>query len=123
MRFLIDECLSTKLVDVANREGFEAYHVAHRGWAGLKDATLFAKASAEGLTFVTNDRRDLSRLARNFDLHAGLIVIVPNVRRQRQVNLFRAALDAARKLASIVNVVIEVNESGVARAYALPESE
>ena len=36
MRFLIDECLSTRLVSVARQVGHDAQHVAHVGKAGWK---------------------------------------------------------------------------------------
>lgn len=81
MRVLIDECLSVRLVEVAQQAGFEAYHVAHRGWAALKDPALFVRIQDESFTFVTNNRDDFIALVREVDLHAGLIVILPNVRR------------------------------------------
>jgi predicted nuclease of predicted toxin-antitoxin system len=37
VRFLIDECLSVDLVNVAGESGHEAQHVAHVGRAGWKD--------------------------------------------------------------------------------------
>ena len=37
MRILIDECLSTDLIPVANAAGHEAQHVARIGKAGWKD--------------------------------------------------------------------------------------
>ena len=58
MKFLIDECLSPRLVSVANDRGFEAYHVAHRGWAGLRDPQLLKHLLDEELVLVTNDRDD-----------------------------------------------------------------
>lgn len=50
MRILIDECLSPALVEVAHDAGFEAYHVAHRGWSRLKDTALFRRVVEDGLT-------------------------------------------------------------------------
>ncbi|MGZ4815753.1 MAG: DUF5615 family PIN-like protein [Terriglobales bacterium] len=37
MRFLVDECLHTSLVDVANEAGFEAQHVVYCGLGGKPD--------------------------------------------------------------------------------------
>ena len=120
MRILIDECLSPALVEVAHDAGFEAYHVAHRGWSRLKDTALVKRAVEGGLTFMTNNRDDFVDLVKKVDLHAGLIVIVPNVPRDRQKALFRIALLAAATLPDTTNTVIEIDEDGVARAYELP---
>src|SRR5689334_18733389 len=100
-RILIDECLSVELTQVAHELGFEAYHVAHHGMSGLKDYELVAKISEGGFIFVTNNRDDFVDLVAKADLHAGLIVIVPNVRREAQTKLFRAALEHVRMAGSM----------------------
>ena len=120
MRFLIDECLSIALVEVANQMGFAAWHVVHRGWQGRPDHSLFEAAAGENLIFVTNNRSDFFKLAKTASLHAGLIVIVPNVRRARQQTLFRIALSAAKSRPSMVNTVIEIDEDEISKAYELP---
>ena len=107
----------------AHEEGFEAHHVAHRGWASLRDSALFARAIAEGFVFVTNNRRDFLDLAGRVDLHSGLIVILPAVRRERQIELFRIALAQAASLPSMVNTVVEIGDDGVPRGYELPTLE
>jgi len=58
MRFLVDECLSTRLVGAANDAGFEAYHVAHRGWGGRTDSQILELLIEHGFVLVTNDRDD-----------------------------------------------------------------
>ncbi len=40
LRFLIDECLSPTLCDVAHEAGHLAFHVAHRGLSGARDYRL-----------------------------------------------------------------------------------
>ena len=120
MRFLIDECVSLRLVSVPHEEGFEAYHVVHRGWASLSDPALFARALAESLVVVTNNRRDYLELAGRVDLHAGLVILLPTVRRERQVELFRLALAHAATLPSMINTVVEIGDDEVPRSYALP---
>ena len=70
---------------------------------------------------MTNNRGDFVDLVKKVDLHAGLIVIVPNVRsRDRQKALFRIALQAASTLPDTTNTVIEIDEGGIAKAYKLP---
>ena len=82
MRFLIDECLHTSLTDVANKDGHEAHHVTRRGWSGFKDHQLREVILREEFVFVTNNARDFRKLMGKSELHAGLIVIVPNVARR-----------------------------------------
>jgi hypothetical protein len=62
-------------------------------------------------TFVTNNRSDFLALYGNVSLHAGLIVIVPNVSPDRQRKLFEAALVHIGQRA-IVNTVVEVTYQG-----------
>lgn len=92
MEFLVDECLSVRLVGVANEKEFVAYHVAHRGWSGLSDGEIAILALKHDLVLVTNNREDDLDLAARGDIHPGLIVIVPNVRRGEQMRLFRIVL-------------------------------
>jgi predicted nuclease of predicted toxin-antitoxin system len=120
MSLLIDECLSPKLVTAAYNRGFDAYHVAHRGWGGLKDPQLLQKAISEGLILVTNNRDDFLALIRGVELHPGLIVIVENVRRPGQLSYFNAALDVLSDMKSMINKVIEVAEGGVITVYDIP---
>ena len=79
MRFPIDECLHTSLTDVAYKAGHEAYHVNWRGWSGLKDHQLREVTTREEFIFVTNNAGDFRRLMAESALHAGLILIIPNI--------------------------------------------
>jgi predicted nuclease of predicted toxin-antitoxin system len=120
LKFLIDECLHTSLTDVAHEEGHEAYHVVWRGWAGLKDHQLRAAATQEGLVLITNNARDFRKLMEAIELHAGLIVIVPNVPPAMQRELFKRVLRELANLPDMVNKVIEVDLDEI-RFYELPK--
>jgi hypothetical protein len=51
-------------------------------------------------------------------------VILPNVRRERQIELFSAALSVIRDPdppLDIVNTVLEVDETGTVVRYSLPD--
>src|SRR4051812_48840689 len=122
MKFLVDECLSPALVLTANEHGFEAYHVAHRGWQGLKDGQLLKHLIDEELILVTNNRDDFVALVSDVELHPGLVVIVDNVRRDEQVRLFAAALDAISAITSLINKVAEVATDGLVGVYDLPQA-
>ena len=111
MRFLIDECLHESLVGVAHSAGFEATHVNHLGLSGKPDWQLSERIVADEFTFVTNNRVDFFRLFGKMKLHAGLIVIVPNVVPSVQRALFEAAiLYLAGK--ALINSAIEVSVEG-----------
>ncbi|MBS1830837.1 MAG: DUF5615 family PIN-like protein [Acidobacteria bacterium] len=111
MRFLIDECLHESLCGVAHAAGFEASPVNHLGLSGRKDWELAQRVIGDELTFVTNNRVDFVRLFNQMELHAGLIVIVPNVVPARQRALFDASIQylGSREL---MNAVVEVTIKG-----------
>lgn len=121
MRFLIDECLSPALVSVAHEAGYEAYHVAHRGWSGLPDRRLLRILLDEHLVIVTNNRDDFLALVGGADIHPGLVVIVENVPRAREIVFFQSALEhIAATATDMINRVVEVDGEGRVQSYALP---
>ena len=93
MNLLIDECLHTSLVAVALAHGHEATHVTWRGMGGMQDWNLMDPIREEFLTFVTNNAKDFRRLYAQADLHAGLLIIVPQVPPADQRALFSALLE------------------------------
>lgn len=92
MKLLIDECLHTSLVELAHAAGHTADHVNYLALGGYKDWQLMAIIREREYTFVTNNLVDFLRLHANESLHAGVIVIVPNVPPADQRALFSAAL-------------------------------
>lgn len=121
MKFLVDECLSPALVTVANEAGYEAYHVAHRGWSGLTDGDLLKRALDGDMVMVTNNRSDFLALVGEIELHPGLVVILENVRREAQVACFRSVLAATGGADSLINRVAEVDGEHKVRIYDLPK--
>jgi predicted nuclease of predicted toxin-antitoxin system len=125
IQFRIDENLSPRLVETANAFGYNAYHVAHRGWSSLKDPQLLQRVLAEDLTVVSNNRIDFRPLLGRQEIHPGLVVILPNVRRERQVELFTAALLSIRDHSpplDMVNTVLEVDTRGTVMMYRMPNT-
>jgi predicted nuclease of predicted toxin-antitoxin system len=112
MRFLIDECLSIDLVSIASQAGHEAQHVAHIGKAGWKDWNVARYANAGDFVLVTNNASDFRRLYARQPLHAGLVIIIPNVNRAMQRLLFRGALAELATLGEPINRVLEVDIDG-----------
>lgn len=123
MKLLIDECLHTSLVELAHGAGHVADHVNYMSLGGSKDWQLMAVIREQDYTFVTNNRTDFLALHGKEPLHAGVIIIVPNVTPALQQELFRAVLNHidARDL---TNSVVEVKYAGnqiACSEYALPE--
>lgn len=78
---------------------------------GKPDWELAARIVKDEFTFVTNNRIDFIRLFGEMELHAGLIVIIPNVVPSVQRALFEAAIlyMAGNEL---INSAIEVSLEG-----------
>ncbi len=99
------------MVRVAHNAGFEAGHVNHIGLNGKPDWELAERILEGEFMFVTNNRGDFIALFRKMEVHAGLIVIVPNLAPALQRGLFQAAIQyLAGK--SLINGVIEVTSDG-----------
>ncbi len=125
MRFLIDECLHTSLVAVAQEPGHDCFHVNWLGLSGETDWDLMPRIIAVDFTFVTNNARDFRKLYAKEELHAGLVIIVPQVLPVLQRDLFALILQDLADTQDMVNEVIEVTldgEHAVLTRYSLPEA-
>ena len=122
MKFLVDECLHTSLVEVAQAHGHEATHVTWRGWSGRQDWNLMDPILDEDFTFVTNNVKDFRRLYGARALHAGLVIVVRHVPPEIQRRLFDAVLDHIPLPGDLTNEVIEIvldNHRAVISRYSL----
>jgi predicted nuclease of predicted toxin-antitoxin system len=90
VKFLIDECLHTSLVAVAQIRGHEANHVNWLGLSGETDWDLMPRIVGEDFTFVTNNAKDFRKLYAKEPVHPGLVIIVPQVAPEKQRELFDA---------------------------------
>lgn len=123
MKFLIDECLHTSLVAVANENGHDGYHVNWLGLSGEKDWDLMLRIVAGDYTFVTNNARDFRKLYSNEEIHAGLIIIVPQVVPALQRELFELILQEIASGDELLNEVIEISiedDEALLTRYSLP---
>ena len=110
-------------METAAAFGYAAFHVAHRGWAALQDPQLLRRVLDEELTLVTNNWIDFRPMLERQEVHPGIVVILPNVRRDRQMELFAAALGALQEHdppLDMINTVLEVDECGTVTMFALP---
>jgi hypothetical protein len=138
VKFLIDECLSLDLVDLAWERGFtQSSHVVWLGKAGWKDWELKPFILDGDLTFVTRDSVDFRGPAEHpgtkgqyadVALHAGLVCMngPAGMNLELQCELFSIALDEIGNVDQLVNEVIEVDletpEAEVTiRRYTIPD--
>lgn len=123
MRFLIDECLHTSLVAVARDSGHDCFNVNWLGLSGEADWDLMPRIIAEDYTFVTNNARDFRKLYGREELHAGLVIIVPQVLPELQRELFTLILRELAEGEVLLNELIEISFDGdeaVLNRYSLP---
>jgi len=123
MKFLVDECLTVDLVSIATQSGHQASHVAHLGKAGWKDWNVAAFAAEGDFVLVTNNASDFKNIYKRQPLHAGLVIIIPNVNRVHQQQLFRAVIQKLAEIGEPINRVLEADIEGddaVFRLYDLP---
>lgn len=74
VKFLIDECLHTSLVQVAHAAGYAADHVNYLSLGGLKDWQLLPVIREREFTFATNNGADfLALLDREHCTRASLL--------------------------------------------------
>lgn len=119
MKFLIDECLSVELANLAiDRGHVESSHVVWLGKAGLPDWRLLPVIIDGDWTFVTRNAYDFRGpadapggrgLYARAEIHAGLVCLTaPVMTLDDQLELFEAALDELQSEPDLINQVLEV---------------
>lgn len=98
-----------------------AVHVVHLGRAGTPDFRLVNELVDEGYLVVTRNARDFRRLLARVEVHAGLVLLMPNATATEQVRLFAAALDFVERMPDTINKVVEVHAVDDIRVSNLPE--
>lgn len=111
-KFIVDECLNRVLANVARDHGFDAYHVRSLGLGGASDKVIAEQAVASGYIIVTNNGRDYRALYRRFASHPGLVIMLPSVTTSEQIRLFEAVVQFIENETSIVDQLVEIDESG-----------
>jgi predicted nuclease of predicted toxin-antitoxin system len=100
VKLLIDECLHTSLLELAHAAGHIADHVNYLGLGSSKDWQLMATIRKQDYTFVTNNRSDFVVLYGQEPLHAGVVIIVPNVTPVRAAGTLRRGTQTYRRTGS-----------------------
>jgi len=95
--------------------------VAHVGKAGWKDWNVLRHACENDFVLVTNNAADFRRLYADASLHAGLVILIPNVPTGLQKRLFKGAMDKLTEYGEPVNRVLEVDLDGEDMIFDLYE--
>ena len=136
MKFLIDECLSAKLVEPARARGHaDASHVCWIGKAGAKDWDLLPVILDGDWILVTKNSYDFRGPAdaagarghyAKAELHAGLVCLngLVGMNRALQLKLFEAAMDELARDPDLINQVLDIfateDDDITLRRYAFP---
>jgi predicted nuclease of predicted toxin-antitoxin system len=75
MRFLLDENLSPKLVDLLGRDGHDVVHVRDIGLASASDEVVIAAASADDRILISADTDFGTLLARSHASRPSFVLI------------------------------------------------
>lgn len=110
-RFLIDECLSPKRVNVGPALA-EITHVNFRGLAWQPDIVIAQWCVEHDHVLVTNNGRDFRRHYADMEVHPGVVVLLPSVDRDRQCSIFAAALPSIAARPDLINTLIEIRLDG-----------
>ena len=112
-RFLIDECLSPELATEARARGYHALHVNWANMSGYRDEVVAVYAMGGDYVFVTNSGVDFRPIYRTLELHSGLIVILPSLKKPGQLMLFNQIIDFLENERDFINLLVEIDEKGV----------
>ena len=123
-RFLVDENLSVKLPEAAHQRGFEATHVVHLGLSEWTDWDILDVIDKHEWILVTNNAVEFRSRYRAIKIHPGVVFLLPSVRREQQLMLFKAALDDIAINPDMINQAIDVDLAEgskiIVRRYELP---
>jgi predicted nuclease of predicted toxin-antitoxin system len=114
VKFLIDECLSPELAELARARGFaESMHVTRLGLTSAKDWTITRRAVDDGFILMTNNTADFTALYGREELHVGLVCLnaAPGTMSlDLQKRLFLLALAELEEI-ELYNEVLEITAS------------
>ena len=111
--FLFDECITPTLRSIAHEFGHFGFSVNDLKRDGESDEALAILAQDRDYVIVTNNRIDFVRIYKRFELHAGLVVILPSVEKETQCRLFASILRRLGDEGDIINKLVEVDVDGI----------
>lgn len=121
MKFLIDECLSPSLVNMAWDAGYvQSAHITHRGMGSWKDYSIMKRILEENWTLVTHNANDFRPKDGSsskkpcyvgITLHAGLVCL--NMPKDSNLiehqKYFASCLEFISDYDNIINRILEID--------------
>jgi predicted nuclease of predicted toxin-antitoxin system len=130
VKFLIDECLSPELVELARERGHgESTHVTWLGLRSRQDWSIVRRAIDAGYVLVTNDPLDFTSLISRESVHPGLVCleVAPGLMSlEVQRRLFALALDRlgdSELINEVLHVTLLKDQSVRIDRYELPPDD
>lgn len=125
VRFLFDECVSPRLVELIFDHGYIGSHVVREGLRGRPDHEIANYAVEAGRILVTNNGRDYRSIYRKFNRHPGLIVTLPSVSTSEQIGLFTEVLRFIDDSNAVIDQLVQIDRDGkiTMQDWIEPENE
>jgi predicted nuclease of predicted toxin-antitoxin system len=122
--FLIDECLSAKLADLARERGYHALATTRMLRLRKRDDYRVARFALDrNLVLVTNDMYDLANVYAGFEVHPGIVFITAGHTKLRnlpyQRKMFGAVLDELEDADPMSEAVLVTAKLGKERAVKI----
>ena len=113
-RFLVDENLPARLIDLLRREGYDAEHAYGVGLRTRPDTDVFAYARTASATLITQDH-DLERDTSQFPPPNPGVILIELPQHWSRENKMQRILAALRSLAgqSLRNTIVIIEPSQV----------
>jgi len=122
--FLIDECLSGQLAELAIEHGYHALATSRMGrWRSRNDYSVAKFAIDRDLVLVTNDRHDFEAIYEQVEIHPGIVFIAagrPKLRELRyQLAMFDMVLEALEEGDPVSEAIMVTARAGRGRQVDL----
>lgn len=122
--FLIDECLSAKLADLARERGYHALATTRMLRLRKRDDYSVARFALDrNLVLVTNDMYDLANVFAGFEAHPGIVFVTAGHSKLRelpyQLAMFSAVLDELEDGDPMSEAILVTAKLDKARAIAI----
>lgn len=116
-RFLLDECMSPKLVSKLWDRGMDTIHVRDRGMLGSSDREVWRYAQDEKRTVCTINANDFRKIAMGeYSGHFGVLAVASGANPGGQFDMVQAGLNwitsGSNSGSGFLNRYIEVDENG-----------
>ena len=118
--FLIDECLSQELADLAQGHGYFALAANRMGRLRRRDDYRVARYALDrDLILVTNDQYDFESIYQQHEVHPGIVFITAGRSKLRELRfqqaMFQMVLDAVEESDPVSEAILMTTRDGKGR--------